>query len=92
VAGTATQFIVAFGGVQISVYFIKCSTNWVCKAEVNKLIAEIKKKLLNDQFDKRPFRDKVFVSAVNIQRDMIIKVGQAKPTNFRTGTAAISYA
>lgn len=42
-----------------------------CKTEVNKLIAEIKKKLLADQFDEKAFRNKVFDGAVNIQRDMI---------------------
>lgn len=42
-----------------------------CKTAVNKLIGEIKKKLLNDQFDEKAFRNKVFDSAVNIQRDMI---------------------
>ncbi len=42
-----------------------------CKAEVNKLITEIKTKLLKEQFDEKAFRNKVFDGQVAIQRDAI---------------------
>jgi hypothetical protein len=58
----AEKVLELLSGIQLSA---------ACKTEVNKLIAEIKKKLLNDQFDEKAFRNKVFDSAVNIQRDMI---------------------